>query len=214
MPNRDAAGATPGAGFAPRHPGWQLEARRQPRVQRNGHPEGATPWTESGLQALRAISRPPPGRIGRGRVTGYFAAFGPDPAAQRVGPLRRRSLLRFGLVERGLPTTECRAICRCREPPAGVVLAKMKRGRAPSRTDRGGGTTSTVLLHLGKYNSGGVAERDGGRAPHVAMDSPIPRDVDHWSDCTAARGATAVVAQAEGRDTPQVRLSGGPRKTP
>jgi hypothetical protein len=57
MPNRDLAPAVrkDGAGrLRPERSGLAARSRRQRRGQRNGHPEGATPWTESGLQAIRA----------------------------------------------------------------------------------------------------------------------------------------------------------------
>ena len=45
-----------GDALSPAGSGWQLEGHGQPWLKMNGHPEGATPWTESGLQALRAYS--------------------------------------------------------------------------------------------------------------------------------------------------------------
>lgn len=45
-----------GDALSPAGSGWQLEGHGQPWPKMNGHPEGATPWTESGLQALRAYS--------------------------------------------------------------------------------------------------------------------------------------------------------------
>jgi len=95
------------------------------------------------------------------------------------------------------------------------VVADVARGQREGRPCRKTGQAhgdrgSSPPLHLGQYNSGGVAERDGGRAPTA----PAPPTCIRRDEARPHRvsGATAVVAQTEGRATPQAprRISGSP----
>ena len=102
MPNRDVAGATPGAGFAPRHPGWQLEARghRQP-TGRELFPAEKKRLIREVLETLGVAARlkwPNDLMLDGRKLAGLLPRLRPaprDPAVRQV--LRRMTPALFGV---------------------------------------------------------------------------------------------------------------------